>query len=115
MIKKDLQIICEWNPTVTPKFRIVDFDEKEINALEQLFSDVKCLFAASIVNRHGLNWIELNWISLFKISFVIIKLHNSSHLVKVCLNNANRPKLKMVITIKKKNKDFKKNAWAKSK
>ena len=37
-----------------------------------------------------LNWIQLNWISLFIISYVIIKLHNSSHLLNVCLNNANR-------------------------
>ena len=47
-------------------------------------------------------WMELNWISLFKVSNVIIKLHNSSHLLKVCLNNANRPKLVMIITIKKR-------------
>ena len=43
------------------------------------------------------NWIEFNWISLFKVSCVITKLHNSSHLLKVCLNNANRPKLIMKI------------------
>ena len=30
-----------------------------------------------------LNWIQLNWISLFIISYVIIKLHNSSHLLNV--------------------------------
>ena len=34
--------------------------------------------------------IELNWITLFKVSYVMVKLHNSSHLLKVCLNNANR-------------------------
>ena len=45
-------------------------------------------------------WIELNWITLFKVSYVILKLHNSSHLLKVCLNNANRPKIIMTITIK---------------
>ena len=46
----------------------------------------------------------------------MLKLHNSSHLLKVCLNNANRPKLIMIITIKiKKKKDFKKNVCAKSK
>ena len=33
--------------------------------------------------------IELNWITLFKVSYVIVKLHNSSHLLKVCLTNAN--------------------------
>ena len=52
--------------------------------------------------------------SLFKVSYVIIKLHNSSHLLKVCLNNTKRPKLIITITIKKKNKGFKKNVWAKS-
>ena len=45
-------------------------------------------------------WIELNWITLFKVGYVIVKLHNSSHLLKVCLNNANRPKIIMTITIK---------------
>ena len=45
-------------------------------------------------------WIELNRITLFKVSYVILKLHNSSHLLKVCLNNANRPKRIMAITIK---------------
>ena len=52
------------------------------------------------------NWIELNWITLFKVSYVILKLHNSSHLLKVCLNNANRPKLIMIITIKIKEWGF---------
>ena len=45
---------------------------------------------------------ELNWISLFKLSYVIMKLHNSSHLFNVCLNNANRPKPIITITIKKR-------------
>ena len=44
-----------------------------------------------------LNWIQLNWISLFIISYVIIKLHNSSHLLNVCLNNANRMQGKNVL------------------
>ena len=44
--------------------------------------------------------IELNWITLFKVGYVIVKLHNSSHLLKACLNNANRPKIIMTITIK---------------
>ena len=43
---------------------------------------------------------RLNWITLFKVSYVIVKLHNSSHLFKVCLNNAIRPKIIMTITIK---------------
>ena len=37
---------------------------------------------------------------MFKVSYVIIKLHNSSHLFKASLNNANQPKLIMAITIK---------------
>ena len=31
-----------------------------------------------------------------------MQLHNSSHLLKVCLNNVNRPKLIMTIAIKQK-------------
>ena len=42
----------------------------------------------------------LNWITLIKVGYVIVKLHNSSHLLKACLNNANRPKITMTITIK---------------
>ena len=49
-----------------------------------------------------LNRQKLNWISLFKVSYIIIKLHNSSHLLMMCLNNANRTKLIMIITIKKR-------------
>ena len=41
LIKKGLQIIRDWNPKVTPKFGMVDFDEKEINALEELFPDIE--------------------------------------------------------------------------
>ena len=41
MIKKDLQIIRDRNHTVTTKFGMVDFDEKEINALEKLFADTE--------------------------------------------------------------------------
>ena len=37
----------------------------------------------------------------------MLKLHNSSHLLKVCLNNANRPKLIMIITIKIKKRILK--------
>ena len=49
--------------------------------------------------RH-FDWTELNWISLFKVSYIILKLHSSSHLLKECLNNASRPKLIIIITIK---------------
>ena len=43
--------------------------------------------------------IELNWIeiTLFKVSYVILKLHNSSHLLRVCLTNANWPIIIMTI------------------
>ena len=51
-------------------------------------------------NSNFFCWIELNWITSFKVSYVILELHNSSHLLKVCLNNANRPKRIMIITIK---------------
>ena len=40
MIKKGLQIIHDWNPTVIPKFGMV-VDEKEISALEELFPDIE--------------------------------------------------------------------------
>ena len=49
---------------------------------------------------------RLNWITLFKVSYVIVKLHNSSHLLKVCLNIAKRPKIIMAITIKIKQIGF---------
>ena len=41
IIKKDLEIIHDGNPTVIPKFGMVDFDEKEINVLEELFGDIE--------------------------------------------------------------------------
>ena len=59
-------------------------------------------------NLNFWNWIELNWISLCKVSYIILELHNRSHVLNICLNNATRPKLIMTITIKKKNKYFKK-------
>ena len=40
MIKKGLQIIRDWNPTVTTKFGMADVEEKEINALKVLFPDI---------------------------------------------------------------------------
>ena len=49
---------------------------------------------------HVASWTELNWmnwITLFKVSYVIVKLHNSSHLLKVCLTNANRSIIIMTI------------------
>ena len=47
MIKKGLQIICDWNPTVIPKIGMVDFDEKEINVLDELLPDIKA-FSCSL-------------------------------------------------------------------
>ena len=41
MIKIDLQIIRDWNPTVIQKFGMVDFDEKENNALDKLFPNTE--------------------------------------------------------------------------
>ena len=39
----------QWNPSETPKFKMGDFDEKRINALNELFRDIE-LF---ICNFHG--------------------------------------------------------------
>ena len=58
--------------------------------------------AASVIYRTR-NWIKLSWISLFKVSYVVIKLITyTSHLLRMCLNNANWTKLIITITIKKK-------------
>ena len=38
MIKKGLQIIRDWNPTVIPKFGMVDFAEKEISVFRGITS-----------------------------------------------------------------------------
>ena len=75
----------------------IDYEEEALH-LEPLYLGV----IEQAISWHllMLNLIELNWITLFKVSFVILKLHNSSHLLRVCLNNANRPKLIMIITIK---------------
>ena len=67
--------------------------------LRKLFGVEKLRLRVIDNHSRGLNWIELNWITLFQVSYVILKLHNSSRLLKVCLNNANRPKL-IMITIK---------------
>ena len=40
--------------------------------------------------------------ALFKVSYVILKLHNSPHLLKMCVNNAERPKIIMTIIFKTK-------------
>ena len=49
---------------------------------------------------------------------MIIKLHNSSHVLEVCLNDVNRPKLIIIIIIIiikiEKKKYLKRNVWAKS-
>ena len=41
MIKECLQIICDWNLTVTPKFGMVETDKKENNGLNELFPDIE--------------------------------------------------------------------------
>ena len=41
MIKECLQIIFDWNLTVTPKFGMVETDKKENNALNELFPDIE--------------------------------------------------------------------------
>ena len=55
MIKKGLQIICDWNPTVILKFGMVDFDEKEMNVLDELLPDIKAFSCSSILNSHGMD------------------------------------------------------------
>ena len=46
MIKKGFKIIRDWNPIVTAKFGMVDFDKKEVNALEELFPDIEVLICS---------------------------------------------------------------------
>ena len=41
MIVKALEIVKKWNPEVSPKYAFVDFDEREITALEVIFCDIK--------------------------------------------------------------------------
>ena len=41
MILKALNTVKKWNPKVTPKYAFVDFDEREITALESVYPNVK--------------------------------------------------------------------------
>ena len=41
MIKKALKIFKEWNPMVSPKYALLDFDEREITSSEIVFERVK--------------------------------------------------------------------------
>lgn len=36
-IKEALEMLQSWNPSWNPSFFMVDFDEREINAIEELF------------------------------------------------------------------------------
>ena len=56
MIKKGLQIIHGWNPTVIPTFGMVDFDEKEINALEELFPDIEVFICSFHSEQAWTRW-----------------------------------------------------------
>ena len=40
MITKALLILSSWSPDVNPKYATVDFDEKEISALENFFPGI---------------------------------------------------------------------------
>ena len=40
MITKALLILKSWSPDVNPKYAMVDFDEKEISALENVFPGI---------------------------------------------------------------------------
>ena len=42
MITKALLILKSWSPDVNPKYAMVDFDEKEISALENVFPGILC-------------------------------------------------------------------------
>ena len=41
MILKALNTVKKWNPKVTPKYAFVDFDEREITALESVYPNAK--------------------------------------------------------------------------
>ena len=41
MVLKVLNTVRKWNPKVTPKYSSVDFDEREITALESVYPNVK--------------------------------------------------------------------------
>ena len=40
MITKALLILASWSPDVNPKYATIDFDEKEISALENFFPGI---------------------------------------------------------------------------
>ena len=99
-INKGLVLIAYVLPvsSISPSF-LKDLDSKVENKIVWKFGILSFVYFQGW-DMAVFNWIELNWITLFKVSYVILKLHNSSHLLKVCLNNANRPKLTMIIKIK---------------
>ena len=53
MITKALLILKSWSPNVNPKYAMVDFDEKEISALENVFSEILVFPATFTENSHG--------------------------------------------------------------
>ena len=78
------------NKTVKQPSRAINRDKLtlsiQINTIRK--SSKPILYYNSSATHRLIMWTELNWITLFEASYVIIKLHNSSHLLKVCLNNA---------------------------
>ena len=56
MIKKGLQIICDWNPTVISKFGMIDFDEKEMNVLDELLPDIKAFSCSFHLEQPWNGW-----------------------------------------------------------
>ena len=56
MIKKGLQIVCDWNSTVISKFGMVDFDEKEMNVLDELLPDIKAFSCSFHLEQPWNGW-----------------------------------------------------------
>ena len=56
MIKKGLQITLDWNPTVIPEFGMIDFDEKEISTLEELFRDIEVFICSFHCEQAWIRW-----------------------------------------------------------
>ena len=57
MIAKGLNIFKLWNPETIPKYAMVDFDEKEIKALETLFPNIKVFLCDFHREQSWTRWI----------------------------------------------------------
>ena len=52
-ITKPLLILKSWSPDVNPKYAMVDFDEKKISALENVFLENWFFCVTFTENSHG--------------------------------------------------------------